>query len=226
MTKIFIGTPAYSGTVHVQYALSLADTMMHLSINKIPVEVKIHCAGSLLVAERNRLITAFLKTECTHMLCIDSDLGWPPDSVKNMLDKDCDFICGIYPTRRENTFIFRPETLSNGAVVVDEAKQLLKMLYIPAGFMLIKRCVIEGMIKKFPELYYKPKDPQSLEGYCLFNTEVWQGEFWGEDYYFCRKARESGFDIWADPSIEFDHAGVRGCVSSVLTNDKDKANKA
>ncbi len=97
------------------------------------------------------------------------------------------------------------------------------MNYIPAGFLLLKRCVLEKMIIVHSDTYYKPKDESMPDGYCLFNTEVRGQEFWGEDYVFCRKAREAGFDIWVDPLIEFDHAGVRGKLLQVLTNDKEKA---
>jgi hypothetical protein len=99
------------------------------------------------------------------------------------------------------------------------------MQYIPAGFMLIAKSVITKMREKHPDLYYEPKDKRNNPepGYCFFNTEVWEGEFWGEDFVFCRKAREAGVEIWVDPLIQFDHAGTVGMLLEVLTQNKEAA---
>ena len=224
--NIFLATPAYDGRVHVQYAISLADTNLLLQSNGVPVQVRINTTGSLLVAERNRLTQAFWESDCTHMLCIDSDLGWPADAVKALIDHDEEFVAGVYPSRKEESFLFRPFANEDNSLIVSP-KKLIKMQYIPAGFMLIKRSAIEKMRNHFPELYFEPKHPESnaSKGYCFFDTEVFEGEFWGEDYVFCRRARQAGVDIWVDPMIEFDHAGMRGMLANVLTNNREQAEK-
>lgn len=223
MTKIFFATPAFDGRVHVQYAIALAETSILLASHSIGIQLNINCSGSLLVAERNRLNKAFLASDCTHLLCIDSDLGWPPQAVKAMIDHDVDFVAGLYPARGETTFLFRP-VLNEDTSLVKNEKNLLKMNYIPAGFMLIKRHVIERMNSHFAHLYFEPKNDKLKHenGYCLFNTEVIDGEFWGEDYVFCRRVREAGFDIWVDPLIEFDHAGSRGAFIQALSEIPSK----
>ena len=219
MTKVFLATPAYDGKVNVQYAIALAETHTLLASKGIEFQVQIHCSGSLLTAERNRLLEKFVESDATHMLCVDSDLGWPAPAVLAMLAHDVDFVGGIYPTRKDNMFLFRYFKNEDGSVIKND-KGLLKMEYIPAGFMLIKREVILKMREFHQGLKFVPKvqNDQMFSGYALFNTEVWEGEFWGEDYYFCRKATEAGIDIWVDPLIEFDHAGVRGMLLNVLSN--------
>jgi hypothetical protein len=227
LPKVFIATPAYDGKVHVQYAMSLLDTFHLLLANKYHPMVRVPTCGSLLVADRNRLIQMFWESGCDYMLCVDSDLGWSPFSVLNLLNSGKEFCGGVYPSRDGKGFTFRPETLEDGRIVVCPETKLLKMQYIPAGFMLIKRTVIERMREKFPHLYYSPKDPRNKaeSAYCLFDTEVWEGEFWGEDYVFCRRAREAGAEIWVDPTIEFNHAGVHGALIQALTTDPEKALK-
>lgn len=222
-SKIFLATPAFEGKTNVQYAISLAETTLLLARNHIHVQYQITTSGSLLCAERNRLVEAFMKSDCTHMLCVDSDLGWPPQAVIEMLKKDCEFIAGVYPARKERSFLFRPSLQENDSIFIDKSKGLLKMEYIPAGFMLLKRSVIEKMISKFPETRFEPKDKNLPSGYALFNTEIMDGEFWGEDYVFCRRAREAGVEIWVDPIIQFDHSGNIGMLLEALTDDKAKA---
>lgn len=222
---IMIATPAYSGKVDIPYALSFAKTLNALNSYGVKVSPLITASGSLLVAERNRIVEAFWQSECTHILMIDSDLGWPEQAVLAMLDSKKDFIAGVYPARgQENTFLFRPVLNDNGSIVNE--KHLLKMNYIPSGFMLISREAIGKMRDKFPELYYEPKNkevPNPVPGYCLFNTEVYEGEFWGEDFVFCRRAREAGIDIWVDPLIQFDHAGTLGMLIQALSQDPNKS---
>lgn len=215
---IFIGTPAYSGTVNVPYALSLAELICALTANNIKVTPCIRTSGSLIVAERNRILEQFWMSDATHLLCIDSDLGFPSQAVFEMLKADKEFIAGVYPGRNTKGFIFRPVLNDAGAIVNEN--HLLKMESVPAGFMLLSRSCIEKMRNKFPELYYSPKDERcnTESTYCLFNTEVYDGEFWGEDYVFCRRAIEAGIDIWVDPLIQFDHAGTIGALSDILTN--------
>lgn len=225
MKKVFIATPAYQGKVHVQYALALNDTCTLLRMHGFEVTIRMPVGGSLLVADRNRLVQMFWDSGCDYMLCVDSDLGWDPNAVMRLIEADKDVSGGVYPTRDKSGFNFRPAVEPSGKIVMCKDTLLLQMEYIPSGFLLIKRNVIATLRDKYPELYYCPKDINSdqTSGYCFFNTEVYDGEFWGEDYVFCRRLREAGFDIYVDPLIEFDHAGTVGSLIQVLTTDKAKA---
>lgn len=221
--KIMIASPAYSGNVNIQYCLSFSETRIILLSKGIEVIPHIVASGSLLVAERNRIIQAFWESDATHLLCIDSDLGWPAQAVLAMLDANKEFVAGVYPARGDQRmFLFRPIKNDDGAIVSD--KHLLKMEYIPAGFMMLSKSAISKMRDKFPQLYYEPKDKRNNPepGFCLFDTEVWEGEFWGEDFVFCRRARQAGIDIWVDPLIQFDHAGTIGMLIECLTTEKPK----
>lgn len=217
-----IATPAYDGRVHVPYAVSLAETTNLLLSNGIQVVYNISCSGSLLVAERNRIIKTFIDSDCTDLLCLDSDLGWPAQAITKMLLNDKEFVGGVYPSRDGKTFTFRPSHNEDMSIASDGG--LLKMEYIPAGFMLMKRSVIEKMIAKHPNDYFEPKHEsmKGNSGWMFFNTELWDGEFWGEDYVFCRKAREAGVDIWVDPLIPFDHAGVKGRLMDILSEKPEE----
>jgi hypothetical protein len=224
-----IATPAYSGKVDIPYTLSFSNTMHLLQLNNIQVSPLITASGSLLVAERNRIIEAFWQSNCTHLLMVDSDLGWPAQAVLAMLQTEKEFVAGIYPARGEkNIFLFRPIVTKEQTIECE--KHLIKMEYIPSGFMLLSRSAIKKMRDKFPELYFEPKNKTAVNspsaGYCLFNTEVWNGEFWGEDYVFCRRAREAGIDIWVDPLIQFDHAGTIGMLVDVLKESQMKENNS
>lgn len=226
MTKIFIGTPAFDGKVNVQYAVALAETRLMLATNGIDCMMRIHTSGSLLVRERNDLVKSFLRSDATHMLCIDSDIGWAAQSVKAMIEHCEPFVAALYPARGDKSFLFRGIYGEDGGMKMSE-KRLIEMEYIPAGFMLIQRHVLEKMIEDTPHLYYEPK-AESLKhasGHYLFATEIYEGEFWGEDYVFCRRARQSGFRIWVDPFVQIDHAGTVASFADILSDKNQEEQK-
>lgn len=231
--KVFIASPAFDGKVHIPFALSLSNLAIAFDRAGIQSEMFVVPSGSLLVAERNRLVEAFWNSDCTHLLFIDSDLGFPPEAVLSMLNANKDFVAGVYPARNpldptDISFLFRPKLtpVSEGIERIVQDGHLLAAEYVPSGFMLLTRSAIKQMRDFHLELYYEPQDPTKKHeaGFLLFNTEVWQGEFWGEDFVFCRRAREAGIEIWVDPLIEFDHAGRRGMLMVHLREQEKKLN--
>lgn len=221
MKKIFLCTPAHYGKVTAEYAVSLSDTACLLAKNKIKMDIRISVSGSMLCFERNKLTAAFMDSDCTHILMVDSDIGWDAKCILNMLSKDVDFLVGCYKSRHQNNFIFTPCLNEDGSFVVNKENNLLKMMYVPAGFMLIKKCVIEKMMKAYPELAFTVKNEKKTHKFHgLFNSEVKDGKFWGEDYGFCKKASSCGIDIWCDPNIKINHAGNVGILSEIFTENK------
>lgn len=221
MVKLMIGTPAYSGKVHVPYAISLSETVLQLMSGGIQVFYNLTTSGSLLIAERNKILHAFMESDCTHLLCADSDLGWE-NCILKMLMADKEIIAGVYPRRAEKVFDFRPCLNCDGSLITENG--LIKVDYIPSGFMLIQRSALEKMRSRHPDLYYQSKDPDQKDGkgWLFFNCELYEGEFWGEDYTFCRKARQSGVEIWVDPAIRFDHSGNAGMLLEILHRTETK----
>lgn len=211
MKKVYIATPCYGGEVHATYARSLAETYVELTSNDFAVMTRINTANTRLDFSRNNLISEFMQSEADYMLCIDSDLGWGAKAVMLLLSHDVDFVCGIYPKRKEAVFEYRPLWNENGKMQKNELG-LLKMECIPAGFMLLKREAIQKMIDHFPELFYEPEMEGLLTGHKFFSAELIDKKQWGEDYMFCKRAIEAGIEIWADPRIEFDHAGNIGAM--------------
>lgn len=220
--SIFICTPAFMGKVNESYAISLADTVLMLDRQGITTKVIISKSGSLLCQERNRLLNEFIKSSCTHVLCIDSDIAWNPDSVMQMINADKDFIAACYSARQENIFLFKPVFNEDKSLKIVDGR-FIEMNNIPAGFMLIKRHVIEKMIADTPEDAIIPTWEKEEPKHCLFETKMKDHKFWGEDFIFCEKARNSGFTILVDPNVVLDHDGKRAALIETLTEDKSKS---
>lgn len=213
--KIFIATPTFDGKVHTQYLMGIVSSVVDLKSNGVDIYLVPNLSSTLLVLGRNTLLEAFLTTDATHIMCIDSDLGFNDNAISVLLNADKDFIAGVYPSRKATTFIYNPVYADDGSLIPDEKHPyLIKANMVSSGFMLIKREVIVKMREHFAHLSYKPKvEGAGDTGVCLFNTEVIDGEFWSEDYVFCKRARDAGFDIWIDPRIQFNHAGTIGSLN-------------
>lgn len=167
MKKLFLATPAFSGKVSLQYATSLAQTATLLDELRIPLQIHLAYATSLLVMTRNDIIQDFLKTDCTHLLCIDGNLEWQPTTILKWLDLDRDII-GTH----------EGETL-------------------PLKMFMIKRSVLEKVIKDTPHLAYQTKNPNRPIGHAFFSTEVINGKLASEEVYFSNLLRQSGFKLFA-----------------------------
>ncbi|HDZ13925.1 MAG TPA: hypothetical protein ENH60_03370 [Pricia sp.] len=42
----------------------------------------------------------------------------------------------------------------------------------------------------------------------------------GEDIYFCKKARQAGFDIWCDPKVKCSHIRMANLLNIIKENNK------
>ena len=97
---ILVGTPCYSGTVTVQYMRSLFNMVGHLNSEGIHVDIITPSHESLITRGRNFIANEFLRQEeYTHLLFIDSDIGFEPETGLRYLRADKDIVCGIYPTK-------------------------------------------------------------------------------------------------------------------------------
>jgi hypothetical protein len=213
--KVTIATPAYDHKVTAEYAMSLASTVSLLNSQGIEHHINFLMGDSLVVSARNKIVEQFWNSDSTHLLCIDSDLSWPPLAVLACIQSKKEFIGGLYPTRYGNNkdFIYRPSLDSSGNKILDG--YLMKVDYMPAGFMLMERGVIKKLRLKFPELKFKSQHDPNDRGYCFFNTELHDDEFWGEDFIFCKRLREAGIDLWVDTLIPFKHGKNFGSVGQL-----------
>jgi len=141
---------------------------------------------SLITRARNYCTDEFLRSGYTHMLFIDSDIGFDPNDVIAMLalqsdDSPYDVLAAPYPKKcitwekivmavNKGSADSNPNDLENfvgdfvfNPVIPDGAKQYNIKLDEPAqvleggtGFMMIKRATLEKFEEAYPWLKYKP----------------------------------------------------------------------
>lgn len=99
--NVMILTPCYGGICHVNYLISLMNTMNFLRQLNIPVQITFCKSDSLISRARNNLIAkAMSNKDITHIMFIDNDISWEPIDIVKLLLTDKSLIGGVYPLKR------------------------------------------------------------------------------------------------------------------------------
>jgi hypothetical protein len=213
--KIFIGIPTYDGKLSIKLAYSLCQLMTAAMRHGISVHLA-HVTGcSIITMARNRLVEQFLKTDCTELLFIDSDVIAQAEDILRLVAQsgDKDITAGNYPRRASDKKFFMDLYFDeNGDLEFDGP--MMRINRVGTGFMLIRRHVIEAVAEKSSK--YQSNDG-SGDVSNVFEFKVEDNQFVGEDYAFCDKAVAEGFKIWTDVEISLPHVGQEEFTSNFQT---------
>jgi hypothetical protein len=122
---------------------------------------------------------------------------------------------------KHNMLKYNVNHINNVLSVVDN---VAKVKHVATGFMLIKRNVIESMIKAFPTTKYSDDigyltQEQNKYAYALFDCGVEDNHYMSEDWMFCHRWSKMGGEIHINISINLIHTGIEeynGCYMSTL----------
>jgi len=235
--SLFVATPMYGGMNHGLYMKACLDLQGLLMQYGIAVKFSFLFNESLITRARNYLVDEFLnRSDCTHMLFIDSDLNFNPQDVVALLALDKDISGGPYPKKAikwksVKTAIMKnpnlePQMLERvvGDYVFNPVKgtaqfnitEPLEVLEIGTGFMMIKREVFKKYEEAYPEYRYKPDHvgQAHFDGtryiHAFFDTIIDKDSerYLSEDYMFCQWARKIGIQIWLCPWMKTEHIGT------------------
>lgn len=165
---------------------------------------------SLVTRARNNLVSKFLANKsATHLMFIDADIGWDPDSVLKLALHKRGVVCGAYPMKGE-PIRYALNPVPGGQTI----PPLVEVMTSATGFMLIERGVIEGLVAALPQTKYR--DNLNLGAayephmYALFDTMIDEhGNYLSEDWTFCKRVREVlKQPVWVDTDIKLDHMGT------------------
>lgn len=206
---LMVGIPAYDGRVNLKTAFALAK--LAAIVGKLGVQLMLtQVSGcSLITKARNSIVHDFLKSNATDLLFIDSDVVVTEDAVMRLLalSGDKDITAGIYPRRGADRKFFLDMYYGEDGQFEFDANGMVRVLRIGTGFMLIRRHVLEHMVKAHPEWQYHNNVTNETES-AIFDFAVKDGEYFGEDYLFCDRAGMEGFTVFLDPSISLPHVGT------------------
>jgi len=200
MKHLFIATPTYDSSVSAGYATSLALTVVACTAAKIAVSGPVFKGGPYIECNRNVLVHHFLASGADTMLFIDADVDWDASAVVKLYESDLEVVGGAYPKKQDA--VAYPVKLLERTV-----GGYLAAMYLPGGFLMIRRCVFERMA---PEtVHYADEQVGGAQLGVYFQNLHTAAGFCGEDVYFCCKWRTLGGTVWLAPDIDFGHQGPR-----------------
>ena len=208
--KLMMAIPCYDGKVNIKTAFAIAQLVPRL--DKMGVQITlVHLSGcSIITKARNKLVANFMDSECTDLLFVDADVVINVDAVTRLLalSTDRDIVAGTYPRRATDAKFFLDFHLDENNQLEFDENGLMRVESVATGFMLIRRHVLENLIADHPEWEYKGDGDGDVE-YAVFDFAIVDGNYIGEDYLFCRRAREAGFKVYLDPMISLPHIGTQ-----------------
>lgn len=180
--KIMVATPMYGGQCAGIYTKSSADLAKVAASYGVDIKFYYLFNESLITRARNYLVDEFMRSDCTHLMFIDSDIGFDPMDVLALAaiadpKSDKDIVCGPYPKkaiawekikravdkgfadndpqqleRYIGDYVFNPA----GGQQEIRLDQPVEVLEGGTGFMMIQRKAFEKYEEAYPEYKYKP----------------------------------------------------------------------
>lgn len=229
-------TPSHDGKYFHNYVFSLVTLLNDARNRGLNIELMLCMGESLVQRARNNCVAQFLEhPEWTHLIWIDSDIGFQPKALYRLLLSDHDIAAGVYPMKKENwpekglpkdmtkqeyTQLFTRYTINT---ISDENKEarisldqddFFPLSEAPTGFMCIKRSVFEKMMAAYPERQYVPDSPGVVNKglhYLFFDCFVdpASGRYLSEDYGFCWLWRQLGGRVYVDAQSNLTHQGMK-----------------
>lgn len=183
--KIMLATPMYGGQCHGMYSKSCSDLSRLCQAYGVDLTFFYLFNESLITRARNYCVDEFMRSECTHLMFIDSDIGFDPHDVLSLaafMDPEekgedrKEVMCGAYPKKTiawekikmavDKGFADdNPNDLERyvGDYVFNpkESGNILlnkpcKVLEGGTGFMMIQRSAFEKFQEAYPDYTYLP----------------------------------------------------------------------
>ena len=236
---VMIATPCYGGQLTEAYLHGILSTTVKAQQKGIQVHLNTMGNESLITRARNTLVTQFLDYsekdpgKFTHLLFIDSDIGFSAENVIRLVESGHDVCAGIYP-RKSIDWKSVPKFVKETGEKDLESKALgynlnfaeplnisvkngfTEVLDAATGFMCIKKEVFDKMKEAYPNLKYTSdqiinnKRFSSDNCYAFFDCIIDEksNRYLSEDYAFCRLWQKIGGKIYADVISPLTHYGT------------------
>ena len=157
---------------------------------------------------RCQIATDALADGFDELLWIDSDVAFDPAAVARLRSHRLPIVCGIYAkkSRREFACSFLPGT---ERITFGPEGRLVEILYAGFGFVLTHRSVYEKIERQLQLPRCNQNFAQLLVPYFMPMIIPQAAGNWylGEDYAFCERARQCGYQVMVDTSIRLWHMG-------------------
>lgn len=197
---VYVAASAYEWKAECGFVDSLLNAMANCHCSLI----RDWGAGDAAIGRKRnyqswRMLT---QSKAEYLFFIDSDIIFQPWHLDRIVAHGLPICGGVYFKKRA---ILDP-VIERKMGEEDPVTKLMKVGSCGTGFMCIRRDVLEKMIEKFPDIAYMG-DPDPEKRWDFFPFGAVKNSYRSEDWYFCDRARECGFDVHVDCSVQLGHVG-------------------
>lgn len=163
--------------------------------------------GAAIDAGRSAAVTRALDDGYDEIMWVDSDIAFEATAIDRIREHGQPIVCGLYPKKAEAALAHQEGV--SGSLTFG-AEGLREIVYAAAGFLYTRREVYERIRDRLGLPVCNETFGDRIIPYFLPQIiEDPPDRHWylAEDYSFCHRARQVGFQIWADPSIRLWHVG-------------------
>ncbi|MBU6232205.1 hypothetical protein KGP36_06180 [Patescibacteria group bacterium] len=219
--KLMIATPTIDGSYHDEYVTSLLNTIKTLSDLNVQVEWAKEKHNADIALGRQKILAAFMKSNCTHLLMIDSDMGWEPTAVLRLFSTKLDLV-GVAGPKKKYPLEFAANRRddNNDPLPLDFNRETCtcEVDHLGMAFTLMTRACAQKMCEGYKHLIYKAIVGEGWE-YGVYMPMLWKGRYLSEDYAFCQRWRDIGGVVHLCPDVALTHTGghtFKGALSDTF----------
>ena len=223
---IFLATPCYGGQAHMLYTQSLLALRPACALRGVGLALDLGGGEALIGRARAGMLARFLASPATHLLFVDADTGFAPEAVFRLLASGRDVVGGGYPRKGLDLTALREAIAAGDPDPVRRAVRpefeplaasdapahdgLIAAASVGTGFLMVSRQAARRMTEGYPQLRARLGDVSGAnvsEAVMVFDSfvEPETGRYLTDFEAFCRRWRDLGGEVWADPGCQVSH---------------------
>lgn len=194
-----------------QFFFSIQKAMSYAVQNGFTCILGPRIGDSLIERARHDSLAEFLDSGADYLLTLDDDVNVPYDTIPQLVSRDKDIVAGFYRLKQQDIIMaIRPITDERPTIEyyrdVFAKGECVRVRYASTGCMMVKREAVLDMVEKYPDVRYVQNLTQKqISG--LYLPFIYKGELLSEDWAFCQRALDVGYEVWADGAVRLGHVG-------------------
>jgi hypothetical protein len=221
--RLMIASPTMDGTYNSHFVQSIFSTMRLLQQHGVTVEWAEEKHTADVALARSKMFSVFMRSQCTHLLMVDADMGWGTEAIIRLFAADSDFVTVAGPKKRYPLCFAVNHSAADGTPLpleFDQQRGTMEVSEVGLAFAMISKACAQKIAESYPELTYTGLTGE--KEYAVFNPMVEHDRYFSEDFAFCRRWYAVGGVVHMIPDVRLKHVGAHVFEGSFSDAIKDQ----
>ena len=237
--KIFVGVVSKSSDISIFTCQTLLRIQDICKGDGLDYYLEFITNNSLLINARNAMVAKFLTSKYDKLILLDADVGISPNDLLQCISNSYDVVGVSFPRRVPNyqrvlekkdkintiddvrKYINEWIVHTNPQFIskYEETQPYLQVDGMGAALMVLSRDVCQQLFHEYKHLYYEDtfdflNDEEQKYLVNYFEMELEDGQFYSEDFSFCRKVKRLGYRMFIYTPAKVCHSGEFNYIGS------------